>query len=148
MTLCYPKTKLVSPAQHHMTQITWRQKCEISCDESHYSRKPGNWVTLIIEKIMTCLGTSESGISEKNDQKFDFIFLLDFFPIKQSPRFSDFPWLIDMGQFLNEHFYCCNYHKLNFKLINVCFESLDVFYLKTITRVPGNRSRDLNHCKI
>ena len=31
--------------------------------------------------------------------------------------------------------------------MTVCFESLDVFYLQTITSVPGDGSLDLNQCK-
>ena len=54
----------------HMTSITWRHQYEISRDESHYSRKTGNWASVIFgKKIQTRLGTSGSVIYGKKSQK-------------------------------------------------------------------------------
>ena len=80
LTKFYPELTSVSPAIYHMTKITWDHRREISCDESHYFRKLGNWISVIFGKSHDVFGNVWKRHFWKNDSKFDFIFLLDFFP--------------------------------------------------------------------
>ena len=50
MTSHKSETILVRLPIRHMTSITWRHQREISRDESHYSRKTGNWASVIFGK--------------------------------------------------------------------------------------------------
>ena len=99
LTKFYPELTSVSPAIYHMTKITRDHQREISRGESHYFRKLGNWISVICGKIMTCLRTFGSVISEKMVQNLILYFCWIFYQIKQISRFSDFPGFMDRGKF-------------------------------------------------
>ena len=120
----------------HMTSITWRHQCEISRDEIHYSRKNGNWASVIFgKKIQTRFGTSGSVIYGKKSQKRLFRVIW-----REKISFQNFRILgTELASFLEKKsrriFQCWINTALS--SLTLIFKPMDFFSKNDASSVPG-----------